>query len=199
MQVCASDVDLVLRLSTNRQDDKTEHVTAKQLTQQLMHPPPSPLWSTGGRHWDATSTAWSAHAAVPGAAPNQHRSSDRKQMSSGFSSDSGGAASGWQSNSSELRTAPAEVSEKRHPEEQGDAVRQNRASLPQRFSEQKWRTMNDLVQHHAPLRAKRVPRAQECSRALRPKHVHVLRLELPRVRAEDKPGGALLARPLFAA
>ena len=100
----------VLRLSTNGQDDKTKHVTAKQLTQQLMHPPPSPLWSTGGRHWDATSTAWSDHATVPGAEPNQHRSSDRKQMSSGFSSDSGGAASGWQSNSSEQRTAPAEDS-----------------------------------------------------------------------------------------
>ena len=55
--------------------------------------------------------------------------------------------------------------------------------------------MNDLVQHHAPLRAKRVPRAQECPRALRPKHVRVLRLELLRVHAEDKPGGALLARP----
>ena len=67
---------------------------------------------------------------------------------------------------------------RRHPEEQSDAVRQNRASLPQRFSEQKLRTMNDLVQHYAPRRAKRVPSAQECSRALRSKHVHVFRLEL---------------------
>ena len=189
----------VLRLNTNGQDNKTEHVTAKQFTQQLMPPPPSSLWSTGGRHGIATNTAWSDQAAAPGAEPNQHRSRDRTQVSPGFTSDSGGAASGWLCNSSELRTAPAEVSEKRHPEEEGDAVPQNRASLPQRFSEQRLRTMNDLVQHHAPLRAKRVPRAQECSRALRPKHVHVLRLELPRVRAEDKPGGALLARPPFGA
>ena len=185
----------VLRLSTNRQDDKTKHVTAKQLTQQLMHPPPSPLWSTGGRHWDATSTAWSDHATVPGAEPTSTAAVIASRCPRASPRTPAARLLDGKAIPRNNALRPQRTPERRHPEEQRDAVRWNRASLPQRFSEPRLCTMNDLVPHHAPLRAKRVPSAQECSRALRSKHVHVFRLELPRVRAEDKPGGAPLARP----